>query len=329
MRIAPLGSDVRFDETQIEEGRNFANKLWNACRFRQMQEGVEPAAELDPEQLSIFDIDILAKLDQLAADLDKAYADYRFNDIAQLLYEFFWSDFCDWYLESVKRDFFGESADPAKTAVALKVIDTVFERFLGLMHPFMPHITEELWERMGFAKDGGLLMQTNIPDTLRCCRGSTPTEARERAAAIFEATGRARNLKAEYNLAANKKVSFVLEPAADWVAAETETLRALVGAREIAVNPGFLPAANTPALIASIGKMHMPIEGLIDVDAEKTRLTKERDKAEKELQKVCAKLNDPNFTERAKKEIVEENKKRRQEFKARLTQLEEMLANLS
>ncbi len=293
-----------------------------------MQEGVEPVAELDLEQLSIFDIDILAKLDQLAIDLDKAYDAYRFNDCAQLLYEFFWSGYCDWYLESVKRHFFGESADPAKTAIALKVIDTVFERFLGHMHPFMPHITEELWERMGFAKDGSLLMQTTLA-TEPVLADLDTAEASRRAAAIFEATGRARNLKAEYNLAANKKVSFVLEPAEDWVAAETETLRALIGAREIVVNPDFLPAANTPAMIASIGKMHMPIEGLIDVDAEKARLTKERDKAEKELQKVCAKLNDPNFTERAKKEIVEENKRRRQDFKARLTQLDEMLANLS
>ena len=340
MRIAPLGSDVRFiadlDKEngdllacpQVEEGRNFANKLWNAARFRQMQEGVEPVAELDPADLSIYDLDILAKLDQLAVDLDKAYDAYRFNDCAQLLYEFFWSGYCDWYLESVKRHFFGESADPAKTAIALKVIDTVFERFLGHMHPFMPHITEELWARMGFAKEGVSLMQTTIP-TGAVLEGVDTAVANRRAAEIYEATGRARNLKAEYNLAANKKVRFVLEPAEDWVAGETETLRALVGASEIAVDAEFLPAANTPAMISSIGKMHMPIEGLIDVDAEKQRLTKERDKAEKELKKVCAKLNDANFSERAPKEVVDENKKRREDFKARLAQLDEMLANLS
>ena len=363
MRIAPLGSDVRFvanmvkmDKTkdgqpllescpQVEEGRNFANKLWNAARFRLMQsqerpyelrEGggvefppiVEPAAELDPAQLSIYDIDILAKLDQLGTDLDKAYESYRFNECAQLLYDFFWSGYCDWYLESVKRHFFGESADPAKTAIALKVIDTVFERFLGHMHPFMPHITEELWERMGFAENGSLLMQTTLPEK-PVLEGIDVAQAGERAAAIYEATGRARNLKAEYNLAANKKVRFVLEPAEDWVAEETDTLRALVGAGEIAVDPEFLPAANTPALIASIGKMHMPIDGLIDVDAEKARLQKERDKAEKELKKVCTKLNDANFTERAPKDVVDENKKRREDFKARIEQLDEMLANLS
>jgi valyl-tRNA synthetase len=136
-------------------------------------------------------------------------------------------------------------------------------------------------------------------------------------------------LKAEYNLAANKKVRFVLEPSEDWVAAETETLRALVGASEIVTDPDFLPAANTPALIASIGKMHMPIDGLIDVDAEKARLQKERDKAEAELKKVCAKLNDANFAERAPKAVVDENKKRREDFKARMAQLDEMLENLS
>ncbi|MFT5413678.1 MAG: valyl-tRNA synthetase, partial [Verrucomicrobiales bacterium] len=357
MRIAPLGSDVRFIAEnekdskvlascpQVEEGRNFANKLWNAARFRQMQNEpqpprlaedgsemiappiVEPVAELNPDDLSIFDLDILAKLDRLAVDLEKAYDAYKFNDCAQLLYEFFWSGYCDWYLESVKRHFFGESADPAKTAIALKVIDTVFERFLGHLHPFMPHITEELWERMGFAENGSLLMQTEI-DTKPVLEGIDTGEARRQAAEIFEATSRARNLKAEYNLASNKKVKFVLEPAEDWVAAETETLRALIGASEIKVDSEFLPAANTPAMISSIGKMHMPIEGLIDVDAEKKRLTKERDKADKELQKVCAKLKDTNFTERAPKQVVVENKKRREEFKARIKQLDEMLENL-
>jgi len=347
MRIAPLGSDVRFianmtkgakgDEDfvpeldscpQVKEGRNFANKLWNAARFRQMQEGVEPVAELNIEDLSIYDIDILAKLDQLAIDLEKAYDAYRFNDCAQLIYDFFWGGYCDWYLESVKRHFFGESADPAKTAIALKVIDTVFERLLGHMHPFMPHITEELWEKMGFGDGGIPLMQTELP-TKPVLDGVETSDAQKRTAEIFEATGRARNLKAEYNLAANKKVKFVLEPAEDWVAGETETLRALIGASEIVVDTEFLPAANTPALITSIGKMHMPIEGLIDVEAEKARLTKQHEKAEKDLKKVSTKLNDQQFIENAKADVVDEAKKRREELKARLAQLDEMLENLS
>jgi valyl-tRNA synthetase len=330
MRIAPVGTDVRFDETQIEEGRNFANKLWNAARYRQMQEG-EPATALDPDALSIYDLDILARLDALATNLAKAYESYRFNECGQLLYDFFWSEYCDWYLESIKGHFQPE-ADPARKALTLKVIDTVLERYLALLHPYMPHITEELWEKMGFARDGELLMKTQLPEA-GVLAGADPklvADARKRVAAVYEATTRARNLKAEYNLAAKRTVRFVLIPesGSDWIALETETLRALVGAEAILCGEEYLPAAQTPTLLTALGKLYMPLEGLVDTDAERKRLEKELAKIDAELKKVSSKLNDANFTERAPKEVIDENKRRREDFKSRQSQLQEMLANL-
>ncbi len=330
MRIAPVGTDVRFDESQIEEGRNFANKLWNAARYRQMQDGA-PAAVLDPDALSIYDLAILARLDDLAEALDKAYESYRFNECGQLLYDFFWSEYCDWYLESIKAHFQPE-ADPARKATTLKVIDTVLERYLALLHPYMPHITEELWEKLGFARDGALLMQTRFPET-PVLAGADPqrvAEARQRAAAVYEATTRARNLKAEYNLAAKRNVRFVLIPESgnDWIALETETLRALIGAEAILCGEQFLPSAQTPTLLTALGKLYMPLEGLVDTDAERKRLEKELGKIDAELKKVSSKLNDANFTERAPKEVIDENKRRREDFKTRQTQLQEMIANL-
>ena len=153
LRIAPSGQDVRFDEKQIEEGRNFANKLWNACRFRQMAgdnaavlDGATPVAPAAP---GIFEIDILAKLDTLVVELERGYADYQFNGIAQKLYDYFWGGYCDLFLEAVKGDL-RDSADPARRASVLRTMDTVLRRFLPLLHPYMPHITEELWENLGF-----------------------------------------------------------------------------------------------------------------------------------------------------------------------------------
>ncbi len=342
MRISPVGTDVRFVENkkkghkdelgdcpQVEEGRNFANKLWNAARYRQMQTG-EPAVSLDVESLSIYDIDILAKLDALAKNLDRAHEDYRFNECTQQLYDFFWSEYCDWYLESIKSHF-GDNADPTRKATTLKVIDTVLERFLGVLHPYMPHITEELWEKLGFAKEGELLMLDQYPteDTLAEIDDDTIKTARERVNAIYEATTQARNLKAEYNLAAKKNVKLVLISDNDWINGETETLRQLAGAEEILCGEEYLPAAQTPSLLSAVGKIYMPLEGLVDVDAEKKRLEKELAKIDAELKKVSAKLADTNFTERAPKDVVDENKRRKDDFKNRREQLAEMLGNLS
>jgi valyl-tRNA synthetase len=336
MRIAPLGSDVRFiaemakdgsleECPQVAEGRNLANKLWNAARYRKMQEG-EPVASLEADSLTIYDLDILSKLDALGDNLDKAYESYRFGECSQLLYDFFWSEYCNWYLESVKHNFYGESENPARTVVALKVIDTVLERFLQHMHPFMPHITEQLWLDMGFAKDGELLMRT--PYLQGKVLEGIDRSAGKKAAIIYETVTKVRNLKAEYNLGARKNVKFVLIPAEDWVSGELDTLRQLIGAEEILCGEEYLPSAQTPSLLTPVGKLYMPLEGLIDTEAEKERLERELAKVEIDLKKTAAKLADANFSERAPKEVVDENKRRKEELKSRQEQLKEMLANL-
>ncbi|MEM7387265.1 MAG: valine--tRNA ligase, partial [Verrucomicrobiota bacterium] len=134
LRIAPSGTDVRYDEDRIKEGRNFATKLWNAARFRQMQhlEGDAPALG----KPDIYGVAILAKLDELGANLDQAYLNYRFNDSANLLYEFFWSEFCDWFLEASKKNF-ASDADPTARNSSLAVMDLVLSRLLIHLHPFM------------------------------------------------------------------------------------------------------------------------------------------------------------------------------------------------
>ncbi len=340
MRIAPSGSDVRFidnrksedeesDCPQVEEGRNFANKLWNACRFRQMVGG--GVGEIDPGSLSIYDIDILAKLDALAADLERGYESYKFQEIAGKLYEFFWSHYCDWYLESAKRHF-RDDADPAARGRTLAVIDTVLARYLQLLHPYMPHITEELWEKLGFG-DGGLLMLAELPPTAALDRqAGEAREAGARAEAVFAATTGARHVKAQYHLASKRDVRFVLDPAeeaAGWVEAELDTLKALVGAGEIEVSPGFDQQKGTASFLTPLGKMYLPLEGLIDADAERARIGKELGKVEKDLKSVAAKLANSKFTENAPKEIVEENRARREALKAKVEQLNAMLENLA
>src|SRR5712692_1846864 len=164
MRIAPSGQDIRFDEKQIEEGRNFATKLWNAARFRQMHGPSNPQVVIEElTNLSAFANDVVAKLDAAISRTEAAYEEYSFNQVAQLLYEFVWSDFCDRFLEAAKTYIVDGDSSAKKTHLA--VIDYVFSAVLRLLHPLMPHLTEELWQMMGFLaeNDGKSLDFTPIP----------------------------------------------------------------------------------------------------------------------------------------------------------------------
>jgi len=150
MRIAPTGQDIRFDVRQIEEGRNFATKLWNVARFRQMHGRSNPALEIDTQVLSIYGIEVLARLNETIVVIEDAYREYQFNVVAQYLYRFVWTDYCDRFVEAAKTEIFG--SNEAKKHAALAVMDYVLSAVLRLLHPFMPHITEELWSLLGLGE---------------------------------------------------------------------------------------------------------------------------------------------------------------------------------
>jgi len=324
MRIAPVGSDIRFDEAQIEEGRNFANKLYNACRFRQMAEGISNFKfEIsNGEALPIYHIDIMAKLDELATDLTTAYVDYRFGEIAHRLYEFLWNEFCDKFLEAVKLDL-RESATPEARERTLATFDAVMARYLQLLSPYMPHITEELSSRMSYVKDGEFVMNAPLPSTPLLTFDSAEPQAR--AAAIYETAGRLRNLKAEYKLSTRKDVRFIVKGAPAWLAGETAVLALLVGAGTIDLDDAATAPKGTPAALTPLGEIIMPLEGLVDVAAERARLGKEIEKIRTELAKSEGKLKNPSFVDRAPEAVVAQERARLDEWNAKLTQLGEML----
>jgi valyl-tRNA synthetase len=331
LRIAPVGSDLRFDESSVEEGRNFANKLYNACRFRQMagdssHAGHSTGEEIPTTALPPYHLDIMAKLDTLAADLVASYADYRFGEIAQRLYEFLWSDFCDKFLEAVKLDL-RESATPAARAATLTTFDAVMSRYLQLMSPYMPHITEELSLRMGYVQEGEFLMQQVLP--AKPLVAGDAAEAQARAAAIYETAGRLRNLKAEYQLGSRKDVSFVVKGAIPWLAEESKVLALLAGASAILIDPAYESPKGTPAAITPIGEVYLPMEGLIDVAAERTRLTKEIERIQIEVKKCQGKLGNASFVDRAPPEVVAQENARLADWRTKLAQLAEMLGALA
>ena len=328
MRIAPVGADVRFDESSVEEGRNFANKLYNACRFRQM-DGNDFVALPELKSLPVYHILVMSKLDQLAEDLKGIYGEYRFGEIAQRLYEFLWNDFCDKWLEAVKADL-RKSAAAEGRAAALGTFDAVMSRYLQLLHPYMPHVTEELSERMNYVAVGEFVMRKTLPKKALLAELSAGeiATAEKQAAAIYEAAGRLRNLKAEYNLGSRKDVRFVMKGVVGWLSNELNVLALLAGSTEILVDETYEAPKGTPAAVTSVGEAYMPMEGLIDVDAERSRISKEIEKMRIEVTKSEAKLGTASFVNRAPPEVVAQEKQRLEEWKTKLAQLGEMLEAL-
>jgi len=331
MRIAPQGQDIRFDEKQIEEGRNFANKLWNAARFRQMHGPSAPAPALDGLTLSAYSADILARLDSLTQQVAAGYAAYRFNEIAAALYDFFWSQYCDWYVEAAKTEIFADQ--PEAKHSALMVMDYVLSHFLRLLHPIMPHITEELWERLGFTApnhaSGNLIMFAAFPVTPALPAADAIAAAQAQVAAVYAATGAARNLRAEYRIPSSKKIDFILKPTVPWAAAELPTFARLINAAAVTIQPAYDAPAGIPRVLTPIGELYMPLAGLVDNAAERDRLDKEIAKVHAELETVRRKLANDSFVSKAPPAIIQEHRQRESDWSEKLTQLTRMRDSLN
>jgi valyl-tRNA synthetase len=333
MRSAPLGQDVLFDEKDVELGRNFCNKLWNACRFRQMQGGATED-EIRPELLTSDDRWILLRLGQAIDEVTTAFQAYRFTDATATLYRFFWSEYCDWYIESCKAVFFGEDQERKKNVLA--VVDFVMGNMLRLFHPFIPFITEELWHGLGFSNDmphdqgGSTIMTARWPKRIdkNFIELYGLDDSIDRLIdAKHELVTQGRNLRAVYNIPFNKKVIYYLNPSGQLDELEVAVMKVLLNAESIS-NGNDVPKG-TPRISSVLGDLYLPLEGLIDFEAEKSRLTKEVNKIEKEIEKVQVKLRNSNFTERAPVEVLDEQRARLEEWKAKQVQLTDALISLS
>ncbi|MBX3747957.1 MAG: valine--tRNA ligase [Verrucomicrobiae bacterium] len=335
MRSAPLGQDVIYDEGNVELGRNFCNKLWNACRFRQLQGGAVQA-EIQPELLTHDDRWILLRLDQAIAELDLAYAGYRFNEVTQILHRFFWSEYCDWYIEASKAAF---AADPGPArANKLAVIDFVLSHTLRLFHPVLPFITEELWHGLGYAIDmppqqgGTTIMNAPWPKPLedeeRALWGLEPA-VDTFAAAKFELVTLGRNLRAQFQIPANRKARFILRPAGALPPDAWDTLRILLNAAPL--DPAahdWTPERGTPSVGNALGDLFLPLAGLVDPEIERTRLTRELEKVRAEIAKVEERLANPDFTAKVPPKVLEEHRQRLADWRDRSARTQAALAQL-
>jgi valyl-tRNA synthetase len=315
MRIAPSGQDIRFDEKQIEEGRNFATKLWNVARLRQMHGPSSAEPKIDPRKLSIFAVEVLARLNETIDAIEAAYRNYEFNTVAQRLYDFIWSDYCDWFVEAAKTEIFSE--DESRKNSTLGIMDVVLSAIVRLLHPFMPHITEELWSLLGSGKES--IQFVSLPK--KVALKDVDLRKRKLVAAIYETVQAGRNLRAQARVSFNQKAKYALRSKQSGLASEQETIARLLNASELVIDSKFKAGPGTPITATPLGEILL----IVDVDraAERERLDKEIAKVEDELRAVEEKLKNKSFVDRAPKQVVELHRQRRANFAEQVRRLKE------
>lgn len=324
MRIAPTGQDIRFDERQIEEGRNFATKLWNVARFRQMHGPSDPASAIDQRKLSIYAIEVLVRLNETIDAIDTAYREYQFNTVAQRLYDFVWSDYCDWFVEAAKTEIFSEDQNTKKSALA--VMDFVLSAVLRLLHPFMPHLTEELWSLLGLGDTS--IQFAEPPKKLDLDDAEDLANTHNFVSEIYGLTQAGRNLRVTSNTPSNRKMRFILRSDRKSISNEIPTLTRLLNAEKVVLQPGYQPPVGTPVAVTPLGEIFLPVAAA-DQPRERERLEKEIAKIEAEARSVAAKLKNDAFVERAPAKVVEDHRQRLTALNAQLAKLKQAREGLN
>lgn len=330
MNCAPQGQDILFDESRVELGRNFCNKLWNACRFRQMNGGLgdNSSAEkiigrIDSSKLDPDDHAILSSLSKCAAKVDSDYASYQFNSITQGVYSFFWNDFCGWYLEVSKA----RLSDASQKETVLAVQDLCIRQILLLLHPFTPFITEELWHLMGYGRDGEFIQNVNpsFVETLKDCGLSVDEFAAAQINALKDFVVKARSLKAQCGKANSKDSKFSLVPAnpASKMLFETsfDKLKKLVRAECLETVDAPLDA---PVALSELGAVYLDIIKT-DSGAEIARLEKEREKLSTAIESAKSRLANADFVSKAPQKVIDGAKRQLDDCQAKLDEVLKLL----
>jgi len=307
--FAAMGRDIKLSTERIAGYRNFANKLWNASRFALMNlEGFDPEGiDLGKLDLSLADRWILARLSETAREVDTALAGYKFNDAANALYAFTWHCFCDWYIELIKDDLYGDDLKVKNSARA--VLFTVLEQLLRLLHPFMPFITEEIRQALPGSRPEESIMRAAYPDGAGLPVDAEGAEKMERIMDVIKAI---RNIRGEMDVAPNKRIAAVLdcksESSAVVMSEGERYVKALARVDDLTGGVGIARPAQAATQVAGEVEILLPLTGLIDIGEEEKRLEKEIAKIEKDVTMFSKKLSNEKFVSNAPPEVLEKDR---------------------
>ena len=321
--LAPVGQDIRFSENKVEIGRNFANKLWNASRFVLMNLTDSDASIKTPlpqlEKLNSVDRWILSRMsyavDQVKTNLSAG--SFKFNDALKNVYEFIWNDFCDWYIEMSKSVLFG--SDLERKSEVQQVLITCLDTALRLLHPFMPFVTEEIWQKLPGSE--GFLMEQSFPEH-NAKFVNVPLE--EEINDLMSAVRVIRNMRVSANISPAKKLRIKVvqhQSLSNVFAIHENLIKALAGVENLeTVNTK--PSGHLIGLMDST-EICLDLAGIIDIQTELLRIEKEIDNTEKNMAKISGKLENESFVSRAPSEVVEKIRTDVEGYKEQLAKLQE------
>ncbi len=325
--LAAQGRDIKLSEKRIEGYRNFMNKIWNSARFAlpYLEELKGDLGSDDLESMTLVEKWILSRLNRATRETHEALQTYRFNDAAQALYQFTWHEFCDWFIEAAKLPLTGDDDDAAKRSAM--VLKHTLDAIMRLLHPFIPFITEEIAAKLPGAEE--TIMNGPFPafDRFR-----VDLKAEAQMEILMGVISSVRNIRAEMNLPPSKSLPIIIETSDEESYGLFQLNRKLITSlgkvESIDIrNPGTETPAPKMSATAVVGanKVFVPLEGVVDPDAEIARLEKETAKIGKELSTVENKLNNESFIEKAKPEAVEKQKNKKAELKSKMEGLTEAL----
>ncbi len=315
------GNDMRFLPEKIEASRNFANKLWNANRFILMNLDEDEPAPHIPKNLATEDKWILSQFNNLVKAVTNSLENYELGIAVQNLYDFIWDVFCDWYIEIAKIRLNGDNEEGKKTAKAVLVY--VMSNTLKLLHPFMPFITEEIW--LALPHDGESIMISEWCKYDESLNFPVEEEAMGRVMAAIKAV---RNRRAEMNVPPSKKAKlYIATKYTEDFTNGSVFMNRLASASEVEIGDEF-EIEGSVSVITESAKIYIPLNELVDFEAEKARLQKELDAAKKDLEFVENKLNNPGFMAKAPEKVVAQQRDAQEKHKAKIAMLEESLLKL-
>jgi valyl-tRNA synthetase len=315
------GNDMRFYTERCEAMRNFANKIWNASRFLMMNLTIDACAL--PEKLELEDKWILSRLNETVREMTENLEKYELGVAAQKIYDFIWDNYCDWYIELTKTRLQGDDQD--SKIRAQQVLCYVLTQTLKLLHPFMPFLTEEIWQAL--PHEGDFLMLQRWPEYSEKLSFPAEETAME---SVMEAISAVRARRSERNVPPSKKAHLTVVTEKGEVFALGEAfLKRLAYAETVTITDQA--PADQKGMVSAVtadATLFMPLSELVDLEKEKARLTKDLGKKQGELKGLDAKLNNPGFLNKAPAEVVEAEKDRAEKLRSVIAKLNEQLAGM-
>ncbi|MEN0663501.1 valine--tRNA ligase [Caldifermentibacillus hisashii] len=320
------GQDLRYSTEKVESVWNFANKIWNASRFALMNMGGLTYEDIDLNgKKSVAGEWILTRLNETIETVTNLAEKYEFGEVGRALYNFIWDDFCDWYIEMAKLPLYGEDETAKKTTRS--VLAYVLDQTMRLLHPFMPFITEEIWQNL--PHEGESITVAEWP---KVRPELSNQEASEQMKLLVEIIRSVRNIRAEVNTPMSKKIAMIINAHDEKILDTLETNKAYLerfcNPEMLTIGVGVLAPEKAMTAVVSGAEIYLPLQGLINIEEEITRLEKELEKLNKEVERVQKKLANEKFVAKAPAQVVEEERAKEKDYLEKRATVQERLEEL-